>query len=102
MSTSKQHTSGPYSVKVKFREPAGDVFLMAGDGVTIIARQVAAKGLHTKANFDLIALSMNCRPDLIATIEALIEEVNRHIGNPEISPLPSVIAARAAIARATS
>jgi len=99
---STQHTPGPYSVKVKFREPAADVFLMAGDGVTIIARQVAVKGLHTKANFDLIALALNSRPGLIAAIEALIEDVNSRIGNPEISPLPSVVAALAAIARATS
>lgn len=93
------HTPGPYAVKVKFREPAAEVFLMGGDGGTIIARQFAVKGLHTKANFDRIANALNAQPDLITAIEGLIEVVNRGISNPEVHPVPSVAAGRAAIAK---
>lgn len=98
---STKQTPGPYTVKVKYREPAPDVFLMGGDCVSIIARQVAVKGLHTKENFNRIANALNAQPDLIIAIEGLIAEVNRHIGNPDHLPVPSVRAGRAAIAKAT-
>lgn len=92
--------NGPFSVRVKFREPAPDVFLMAGDGVTIVARQVAVRGLGTRAMFDRIAAALNSQDELIAAVEALVAEVNSRIGNPEISPIPVVVAARAAVAKA--